>query len=82
MNNVSFRVKAYIENGWADRVINPDLLKGSRSSRESEQHDSSISPPTEGWKSIECAYQSLDDVPKFSLSNVIKYFVMRWQGSK
>ena len=34
MNDVSFRVKAYIENGWADRVINPDLLEGSSSSRD------------------------------------------------
>ena len=74
MNDVSFRVKAYIENGWADRVINPE---GFSSSREPEQHDSSISPPTEGWKSIESAYRSLDDVPKISLSNVINYFVMR-----
>ena len=25
MDNFSFRIKAYIENGWVDRVINPDL---------------------------------------------------------
>ena len=77
MNDVSFRVKAYIENGWADIVINPDLLEGSSSSRESEQFDSTVLPPTQGWKSIKSAYQSLDDVTKFSMSNVIDYFVMR-----
>ena len=70
-------MKAYIENGWADRVINPDLYEGSSSSRESGQFDSTILPPTQGWKNIESAYQSLDEVPKFSLSNVINYFVMR-----
>ena len=77
MDDISFRVKAYIENGWADRVVNPDLSEGSSSSRESGQFDSTILPPTQGWESIESAYQSMDDVPKFSLSNVISYFVMR-----
>ena len=28
MGDVSLRIKAYIENGWADRVINPDLSEG------------------------------------------------------
>ena len=48
----SFRIKAYIENGWADRVINPDLSEGSSSSRESGQFDSTVLPPTEGWKAL------------------------------
>ena len=78
MYDTLFRIKAYIENGWADKVVNPDLSEGSSSSsKESGQFDSTILPPTQGWKSIESAYQLLEDVPKFSLSNVINYFVMR-----
>ena len=50
MNDVSFRVKAYIENGWADRVINPDFLEGSISSRESQQFDSTFYLQLKGGK--------------------------------
>ena len=57
MYDTLFRIKAYIENGWADKVVNPDLSEGSSSSsKESGQFDSTILPPTQGWKSIESAY--------------------------
>ena len=37
--------------------------------------DSTVSLPTEGRKTIESAFHSSDEVPKFSLINVINYFV-------
>ena len=76
---VFFRVKAYIDNGWSDKVYNPDIPLGdcSTSTNKLVKFDSTVSPPTEGWKTIQSAFQSSDDVPKFSLSNVINYFVVR-----
>ena len=72
-----FRVKAYISNGWSNKVYNPDVSLGDCSTNESVKFDSTVSPPTEGWKTIQSAFQSSDDVPRFSLSNVINYFVVR-----
>ena len=73
---VFFRVKAYIDNGWSDSVYNPDVPSGECSNK-SVKFDSTVSPPTEGWKTIQNAFQSSDDVPRFSLSNIINYFVVR-----
>ena len=56
---------------------NPDVPLGDCSTNESGKFDSTVSPPTEGWKTIQSAFQSSDDVPRFSLSYVINYFVVR-----
>ena len=72
-----FRVKAYISNGWSNKVYNPDVSLGDCSTIESVKFDSTVSPPIESWKTIQSAFQSSDDVPRFSLSNVINYFVVR-----
>ena len=56
---------------------NPDVPLGDCSTNESGKFDSTVSSPTEGWKTIQSAFQSSDDVPRFSLSNVINYFVVR-----
>ena len=74
---VLFRVKAYIDNGWSDKVYNPDVPSGDCCSNKlAVKLDSSVSPPTKGWKTIQSAFQSSDDVPRFSLSNVINYFAI------
>ena len=67
---VLFRVKAYIDNGWS-------VPSGDCCSNKLVKLDSSVLPQTEAWKTIQSAYQSSDDVPRFSLSNVINYFVIR-----
>ena len=72
-----YRIKAYIENGWASKVVNPDLPMGSCSSKDLMEVDSTVSPPTEGWQSIQSAFNTHSEVPKFSLSYVIHYFVTR-----
>ena len=66
-----YRVKAYIENGWASRVVNPDLPMGSCSSKDLTEVDSTVSPPTEGWESIQRAFNTPSEVPKFSHSNIL-----------
>ena len=58
-------------------MYNPDVSSGDCYSNKLVQLDSTVSPPTEGWKTIQSAFQSSDDVPRFSLSNVINYFVIR-----
>ena len=58
-------------------MYNPDVPSGDCCSNKLVKFDSTVSPPTEGWKTIQSAFQSSDDVPRFSLSNVINYFVIR-----
>jgi len=58
-------------------MYNPDVPLGDCSTNKSVKLNSTVSPPTEGWKIIHSAFQSSDDVPRFSLSNVINYFVVR-----
>ena len=70
-------VKVYIKNGWVTKVVNPDLPMGSCSSKDLMEVDSTVSPPTEGWQSIQSTFNTPTQVPKFSLSNVIHYFVTR-----
>ena len=52
---------------------------GSGSSKDLTEVDSTVtvSPPTEGWQSIQSAFNTPSEVPKFSLSNIIYYFVTR-----
>ena len=69
------RVKAYIQNGWAHHIINPD--GHSRGNDGLAEADSSVSPPTAGWKSIETAFNSSTEVPSFSISNTLNYFIKR-----
>jgi len=72
-----YRVKAYLENGWALHVFNPDGLIHPRSSESSAEVDSSVSPPTTGWKSIETAFHTSTEVPNFTISNTMNYFIKR-----
>ena len=58
------RVKAYIENGWASKVVNPDLPMGSCSSKDLMEVDSTVSSPTEGWQSIQSAFNTPSNVPR------------------
>lgn len=50
---------------------------GSCSSKYLMELDSTVSPPTEGWQSIQSAFHTSSEVPRFSLSNVTHYFVTR-----
>ena len=70
------RVKAYIENGWAHHVVNPDGHMQQHQSSLAEV-DSSVSPPTTGWKKIESAFSTSTEVPKFTVSNTLNYFIKR-----
>ena len=60
-------MKAYIENGWAHHIMNPD--GHSQSSEASAEVGCSVSSPTSGWKSIKTAFHSSTDVPNISISN-------------
>ena len=42
---------------------------GSCSIKDLMEVDSTVSPPTEGWQSIQSAFNTPSEVPKFSLSN-------------
>ena len=50
---------------------------GSCSSKDLMEVNSTVSPPTEGWQSIQSAFNTPSKAPKFSLSNAIHYFITR-----
>ena len=50
---------------------------GSCSSKDLIEVDSTASAPTEAWQSIQSAFNTPSEFSKFSLSNVIHYFVTR-----
>ena len=55
----------------ASKVVNPDLPMGSCSSKDLTEVDSTVSPPTEGWQSIQSAFNTPSKVLKFSHSNIL-----------
>ena len=77
MHNLHRLIKAVVNKTVLVKVYNLDVPLGDCSTNESVKFDSTVSPQTEGWKTIQSALQSSDDVPRFSLNNVINYFVVR-----
>ena len=65
------RVWAYIRNGWASNLINPDAIPTPAANEIQSLH------PTDGWKSIRNAFTSPSEVLDFSTGNIITYFVTR-----
>ena len=51
-------IKAYIGNGWFNTVYNPDVSLGYCSTNVLVKYDSTVLSPTEGWKTIQSAFQS------------------------
>ena len=66
-NILNYRVKAYIRNGWANNIIDPHSFTTNNNATTDDLQ------PTDGWKSI----RSASEVPNFSTSNIITYFVTR-----
>ena len=65
-----FRVKAFIQYGWADSVVDPDDV----STTSDEGHGA---PETDDWMDIKEFCKSPDDVPKFTNAQIVNYFVTR-----
>ena len=71
-----YRVRSYINNGWADNIINPDKAQDS----ENSPPTTSVQPQqgsTIVWKNVKKAYSSKDEVPSFSTGQMVSYFVSR-----
>ena len=67
---ISFRVKAFIQYGWADNIVDPDNV--------SVTNDESYgAPKTDNWMDIKEFYKSPDDVPRFTNAQIVTYFVTR-----
>ena len=60
------RVRAYIRNGWASNLINPDAIPSPAANEIQSLH------PTDGWKSIRNAFTSPSEVPDFSTQGFIQ----------
>ena len=57
---ISFRVKAFIQYGWADSIVDPDNV--------SVTNDESYgAPKTDNWMDTKEFYKSPDDVPRFTM---------------
>ena len=71
------RVKAYIENGWADdRLIDPDGTQGACIS-DTTADDKKHAPPETGWIDIRHAFKSPSEVPQFTNGQIVAYFVTK-----
>ena len=67
---IYFRVKAFIQYGWADSIVDPDNV--------SVTNDESYgAPKTDNWMDIKEFYKSPDDVPRFTNAQIVTYFVTR-----
>lgn len=69
-------MRAYIDNGWADTVIDPDNGSFQTSSKSSNLEKKSLLPDT-SWVDIKEFYKSPDQVPSFNNGQIITYFVSR-----
>lgn len=63
------RVHAYIDNGWADNVVDPD-------SATPETIPTAMLPISDCWQDIRKAYTP-STVPRFTNSQIVGYFVTR-----
>ena len=72
------RVKAYIENGWADdRLIDLDGTQGACISDTTTANDKKHAPPETGWINIRHAFKYPSEVPEFTNGQIVAYFVTR-----
>ena len=73
------RVRAYIRNGWADILINPDgtTTSGTDISASNSVNDNAFSSQDLSWNNIKTYYKSPSEVPKFTNAHIVTYFVMR-----
>ena len=65
-----FRVRAYIDNDWADNVVNPDNNTVAQSSGVVDVQLPAV------WQNIKVAYKS-QAVPQFGNGQIVEYFVTR-----
>ena len=65
---IIFRVGAYIENDWADNVVNPDNNTVAQSSSVVDVQLPAV------WQNIKVAYKS-QAVSQFGNGQIVKYFV-------
>ena len=71
------RVHAYINNGWANDLVDPDRLSNSSvtSNRADQLQPDEDTLGFGAWLDIKKAYKSPQDVPAFNDSQVITYLV-------
>ena len=68
--NIFYRVKAYIQYGWADTLVDPDNVSAT-------SDESYGAPDTSDWVDIKQFYTSPDTVPNFTNAQIVSYFVTR-----
>ena len=68
-----YRVRAYIENGWADSLINPDGTTTGTDTSSSNPTNDAIFPKDLSWNNIKTYYKSPSEVPKFTNANIVTY---------
>ena len=71
----SCRVRAYINNGWADTIVDPD--GHTKAANESVREVAPEVVPDSGWRDIKAIYTSPSTVPNFTNAQILTYFVTR-----
>ena len=68
-------MNSYIKNGWAAKVINPDIPSASTSHTSIDNNNEE--PFTGQWLSIQTAFSQADKAFTFTYGHMITYFVSR-----
>lgn len=73
-----FRVQAFIANGWANRVVDPDKYAQCSSGRAEPLHIMNV-PQNLDWEKLQEAFTRTDanEMISFSNANIINYFLVR-----
>ena len=73
-----FRVQAYIINGWAKNVVDPDRhTDETPSAPTGSASTDAIAILGQSWQNIRTMYKSPSDIPQFSNAQIVSYFVTR-----
>jgi len=69
--SVFYRVRAYIQNGWADNIVDPNKPANVSSNDNAYLQKMLV----DGWLDIHNVFTSIEEVPAFSNAQIVMYVI-------